>query len=86
MTFRVLRDFFYVSYSENNTLVYNPSTEIVMLLRGGNLFQMQSAQSTNSSFVDYTIQSKIVILEKLSSEANLVYSQGDDVSIWVIPS
>ena len=75
-----------VSYIENDTLAYNPSTNIVLLLRGGNLFQMQSAQSTNSSFLDYTTKSKIAVLEKLTSEANLVYAQGDDVSIWVIPS
>ena len=67
-------------------LEYSPNTEIILLVKGGNLFQLQSAQSTNSSFLEFTEVSQDRITDVLTSNANLGYNQGDGVSIWTIPS
>lgn len=71
---------------ESGNVSYKPSTEIVLLIRGGGIFQLQSAQSTNSSFIDFTEKSGFAITEKLQNTGNLVYDQGDGVSVWIIPS
>ena len=71
---------------ESGNVSYKSSTEIVLLIRGGGIFQLQSAQSTNSSFIDFTEKSGFAITEKLQNTGNLVYDQGDGVSVWIIPS
>ena len=75
-----------VSQNQDGSISYNASTDIVIFFRGGNLFQMQSAQSTNSTHLQFTEESEIEVLRKLESSANLVYNQGDKVSVWIIPS
>ena len=71
---------------ESGNVNYIPSTEIVILIRDGSLFQFQSAQSTNSSFIDFTEKSEYAIITKLTESGNLVYDQGNGVSVWTMPS
>ena len=67
-------------------LEFVPQGELVILFRDGSLYQHQSAQSTDSSFIDFTSKAKSAIKSYLINDANKVYDQGDGVSIWTIPS
>ena len=53
--FSVVKD---VNQDSFGKVEYSP-TEIILLVKGGNLFQLQSAQSTNSSFLEFTEVSRI---------------------------
>jgi hypothetical protein len=75
-----------LTQDQSGNVVFEFSTDMVLLIRGGSIFQLQSAQSTNSSFIDFTEKSYAAINEKLQKRGNLVYDQGDGVSVWVIPS
>jgi len=66
----------------STSLYFEDNTDVVLLIRGGSLYQHSSAQATQSSFVEFTEKAQDLILSELNSKGNLVYDQGNGASIW----
>ena len=66
----------------STSLYFEDNTDVVLLIRGGSLYQHSSAQATQSSFVEFTEKAQALILSELNSKGNLVYDQGNGASIW----
>lgn len=66
-------------------VTYERTSDAVMLVRDANLYQHNSAQATEEGFVEDTKEARLLVLGELALTTNLVYSQGDAVSVWIAP-